>query len=69
MTVNLQARGALVNSEFIVGMCEKGNPFVRMNIDLGDGQGGIVNKQFNMSLNTFYKLEQTSSNIRSLCSQ
>jgi hypothetical protein len=69
LTLVLPPRGCLVDSEFIVGVTSQGNPFIKMDVVLSDGKGGVEHKNLNMSLQTFNKLEQSSSEIKSLCGQ
>ena len=69
LKLTLAPRGSLLDSEFIVGVSSKGGPFVSIDMTLSDGKGGVEHKNFNMSLHTFNKLEQSSNEIKSLCSQ
>ena len=69
LTVSLPPRGCLLDSEFIVGVASKGNPFIKMDVTLSDGKGGTEHKNFNMSLYTFNKLEQSANEIKGLCTQ
>ena len=68
LKISLPARGYLLDSEFIVGVASKGSPFIKMDVTLSDGKGGVENKNFNMSLQTFNRLEQSSNEIKNLCS-
>lgn len=69
LNVCLPPRGCLLESEFIVGMGTKSGPFIKMDITFSDGRGGVEQKDFNMSLQTFNRLEQSSNEIKSLCGQ
>ena len=57
-----------MDSEFIVGVDSDKAPFVKMELCLSDGKGGHKNHKFNMSLQTFHSLEQSSNEIKSVCS-